>query len=88
MPTQQEPKWEVVDELPGEKKKKNARRDPLSSLLRSKMLWIGVAVGVVAVVIFPILRGLIPNLVRSWWIWVGILGVWYWRRMQRMPKKK
>ena len=88
MPSKQEPKWEVVDSLPGEKKPKARPSATSRALVRS--IWIGIAIGAVIALLFPpILAGLgviIRRLAMAWWLWVGIGAYWYWRRTQRSRK--
>ena len=80
-----EPKWEVVDEIPGEKKPAPPSRT--IRLLKSKALWIGVAIGAGLIAFLPVLRAMALNLARAWWLWVGLLIYWYWRRMQRRARR-
>ncbi|EDY81776.1 hypothetical protein VDG1235_1394 [Verrucomicrobiia bacterium DG1235] len=86
MSKQQDPKWEVVDELPGEKQPQ-AKGGWLQSLFKNKTLWIGLLVGAAAVIVFPILRVMLQNALRAWWIWLGLALYWVWRRAQRSAKK-
>lgn len=82
MSNKREPDWEVVDKLPGEKKPQGPSK-PSAPLLKNKTLWIGLLVGALVVIAFPILRAMLQNALRAWWIWVGLLAYFMWRRMKR-----
>ena len=84
-----EPKWEVVDEIPGEKRPRPA---PCKNPLKSKPLWIGVGIGVLVVVLFPPLFAtallIVKRLAAAWWLWLAVAVYWYWRRMQRRQRRR
>ena len=89
MPKKGDPEWEIVDELPSEKRKRQktaAKPQKKKSLWFSKPVWIGIAVGAVAAAIFPFFRVFVIHLARSWWLWLAILAYWYWRRLQKAGK--
>lgn len=86
MSNKSEPDWEVVDKLPGENKPP-ARSKPSTTLFKNKTLWIGLLVGASLVIAFPILRAMLQNALRAWWIWVGLLAYFMWRRMKRGPRR-
>ncbi|MBD5779944.1 hypothetical protein IEN85_10635 [Pelagicoccus sp. NFK12] len=77
-----DPDWEVVDELPGEKKP-SSQPGRLVTFLKSKTLWIGLLAGAALVILVPVFRVMLQNLVRAWWIWVGLALYWIWRRMKK-----
>lgn len=86
MPSQKDPKWEIVDEIPGENQQPQPK--PKKSLIKRKSLWLGVGVGIAVVMAFPILRVIMQNLLRAWWLWLGVAVYWYWLRMQRAKRRK
>jgi len=85
MPADQDPKWEVVDEIPGERK---PRPSKANKLLRSRGLWIGMAVAVAAVLAVPALRIMLMNLARSWWLLAALSVLWYWQRLRRASRRR
>ncbi|MBC2605114.1 hypothetical protein [Pelagicoccus albus] len=86
MSRRNDPEWEVVDELPGEKRPK-AKSGKAISIFRNKTLWIGIATGITLVIVFPIFRALLQNALRAWWIWLGLALYWIWRRIQNGQKR-
>lgn len=87
MSSKPDPEWEVVDEIPGEKPEPKPPK-PGKSLWRRKTLWIGLALGATAVIAFPMLRALLQNLLRAWWLWLGLAVYWYWMRLQRLKSRR
>lgn len=85
MPSQKDPKWEIVDEIPGENQKPQPKAK--KSLIKRKSLWLGVGVGIAVVMVFPVLRVILQNLLRAWWLWLGVAVYWYWLRMQRAKRR-
>ncbi|MDQ8184166.1 hypothetical protein [Pelagicoccus sp. SDUM812002] len=82
MSPKNEPDWEVVDELPGENKPQ-AKPGRLLAVLKSKTLWIGLLAGAALVILVPVFRVMAQNLLRAWWIWVGLAIYFTWRRMKK-----
>ena len=76
-----DPKWEVVDELPGERKP--SKRASSTNMLKNQALWFGVGIGVLLALIVPVFRIGLFYLFRSWWIWVPIVAYLIWRRIAR-----
>ncbi len=74
--------WEVVDQLPGEKKPKPGKSGSVS-IFKNKTLWIGLLAGAALVILVPIFRVLLQNALRAWWIWLGLALYWIWRRTKR-----
>ncbi len=74
--------WEVVDELPGEKKPKPSKGGSVS-VFKNKSLWIGVLAGAALVILVPVFRVLLLNLIRAWWLWLGLALYWVWRRTKQ-----
>ena len=85
MPKNEEPKWEVVDEIPGEKRTQKKSGPPSKSLLKSKSLWIGVAVGVLSIIFLPAVLVIVRRLALAWWIWLPLLAYWWWRKFIQKP---
>ena len=82
--------WEVVDEIPGERKQKQPvpRRKP--KLPMKTIFWAGLGIGCVAAILARPLWGFFGNLLRNllayWWL-VLIYGV-YWVWMKRKQSRR
>lgn len=88
MSQRNDPDWEVVDELPGEKKPQQNKLGSIKTFLKSKTLWIGLLGGAALVILVPVFRVMLQNAVRAWWIWVGLILYWVWRRMKKANARK
>lgn len=87
MSSKPDPDWEVVDELPGEKKPEPRPGNRLP-WLKSKRLWFGLLAGGAIVLLFPLVRVMLQNAARAWWIWLALALYWVWRRMNRVQRKR
>ena len=90
MAENKEPKWEVVDSLPGEKAR--LRQSGAKPFYMRKTLWVGMGLGILVMVAFPPLLATVVTLVRrlamAWWIWLG-LGIYLFLRSSRKgPRRK
>ncbi|MDQ8204977.1 hypothetical protein [Pelagicoccus sp. SDUM812003] len=82
MTQQNDPKWEVVDEIPGERPKEAPSQPAKTPLFKRKTLWLGVGIGVALVFAIPVLRILAGNLIRAWWLWLPIAAYYLYRRLR------
>ena len=82
MSPQNEPDWEVVDEIPGENKPPS-KRSRVLTFFKSKTLWIGLLAGAALVILVPVFRLMALNLVRAWWLWLALALYWIWRRAKK-----
>ncbi len=57
----EDPKWEVVDSIPGEKRKPKRR----TSILTSKTLWIGTGIGLGVAIFAPFVYAKLLTMLRS-----------------------
>ncbi len=84
MPKKKDPDWEIVDKLPGEDRPKTESHTTKSpSLFRRRSLWIGLGLGIAIALAFPIVRVILLNLLRAWWLWLAVAIYILWRRGQR-----
>lgn len=81
-----DPDWEVVEELPGEKKPQS-KTGGITAFFKSKTLWIGLLAGAALVILVPVFRVMLQNAARAWWIWVGLALYWIWRRIKKGEKR-
>lgn len=84
MAAKHDPEWEIVEEIPGEKKTRKQKSGGFMAFLKSKKLWIGLALGVTLVIAVPVVRVMLQNAIRAWWIWVGLALYFLWRRMSKL----
>ncbi|MBK1875252.1 hypothetical protein [Pelagicoccus mobilis] len=87
MPSKHDSDWELVEEIPGEKKP-NAKKGGFMSLLKNKTLWIGLIAGAALVIAVPVLRVMLQNALRAWWIWVGLALYFIWARLKKAGATK
>ena len=83
MSAKPDPDWEIVEEIPGEKKPKKRKPGGFFSWLKSKKLWFGLIIGAGLVIFVPVIRVMLQNAVRAWWIWVGLALYFIWARMKK-----
>ena len=87
MSANKDPKWEVVDSIPGERKGTPPSKPPF---WKSKSLWIGIGVGVLAVTLFAPLRIMIGLIISKaaqvWWI-IPLLFVYWVLTAKRKPRQ-
>jgi len=87
MPQKRDSEWEIVEEIPGERKP-NSPKATLLNFLKSKKLWIGILIGAGLFVAVPFFRVMLQNAIRAWWIWVALALYFVWARLKKAGKIK
>lgn len=88
MSAKHDSEWEIVEEIPGEKPPKNSKGGGLKAILKSKTLWIGLLVGAGLVIAIPVLRVMLQNAIRAWWLWLGLGLYFLWARLKKSNQAK
>ena len=80
MSKKEDPEWEIVDSIPGERKTPQKNR----SIRFPKKFWIGAGIGVAIAILFPpamrFLMNFFRNLIAYWWILVPVAAYLFVRR--------
>jgi|GEM_PF-1952279 len=90
MDKRQKTDWEIVEEIPGERKESRPKPRTKGKLPMRTIFWIGLGIGCVAAIAARPLWGFFGNLFRNliayWWLAAVYAVYWYWSKRKQSQR--